>query len=141
MPIRNPFKKSGASLGGEQAQDEVDRPDSRGGSDRDLDKGPVDGTKPATALSIKGSREEPNEYKLSGASPVLYEFVIRLTHDPAFPLLTRCALDLSPQRQRRLPSGTCNNPGHPMLWAIVTARDVLLTRKVALAAREEELLA
>lgn len=69
MPLRNPFKKTGATAL-EQAQDETDRPGSRNGSEKDFERQSVAGsTKSSTALSIKGS--EPDEYKLCGVFPTM----------------------------------------------------------------------
>ncbi|KAI9696538.1 MAG: hypothetical protein M1836_005557 [Candelina mexicana] len=61
MPIRNPFRKGGA----DPLQDENAPPSSRNGTESGFQKTELVGVKPSPALSINGSKDEPNEYKLS----------------------------------------------------------------------------
>ncbi len=62
-PFRNPFstRKPAATTGLEPVNDENARPLSNGATDQ--------AAKPSLALSIKGNKEEPNEFKLSGMVP------------------------------------------------------------------------
>ncbi|KAI9711625.1 MAG: hypothetical protein M1812_007148 [Candelaria pacifica] len=64
MPIRNPFRKGVA----DPLQDENARPSSRNGTESGFQKTELVGAKPSPALSIKGSKDEPNEYKLSAVT-------------------------------------------------------------------------
>lgn len=65
-PFRNPFstKKPSAANGLEPVNDENARPLSNGASAADGQT-----PRPSVALSIKGNRDEPNEFKLSGEFP------------------------------------------------------------------------
>lgn len=66
-PFRNYFsRKTGVTNGPETVSDENTPPTSRNGAEKDLSRPGLAGTKPTSALSIKGNKEEPNEYKLSG---------------------------------------------------------------------------
>jgi hypothetical protein len=62
-PFRNPFSVRKPTNDLEPVNDENARPLSNGA--------PADGQtpKPSIALSIKGNRDEPNEFKLSGEVP------------------------------------------------------------------------
>ena len=63
-PFRNYFSsKRPASTAGVEPNDENQRPGSKS-----ADKTDVATEARASALSIKGTREEPNEYKMSGMS-------------------------------------------------------------------------
>ena len=65
-PFRNPFstKKPSTANGLEPVNDENVRPLSNGVSTADGQP-----PRPSVALSIKGNRDEPNEFKLSGEFP------------------------------------------------------------------------
>jgi hypothetical protein len=65
-PFRNPFstRKPASANGLEPVNDENARPLSNGASVADSQE-----TRPSVALSIKGNRDEPNEFKLSGKVP------------------------------------------------------------------------
>lgn len=73
-PFRNYFsRKTGVTNGPETASDENARPASRNGTEKDASRPGLLGSKPTSALSIKGNKDEPNEYKLSGML-VAYNF-------------------------------------------------------------------
>lgn len=79
-PFRNYFsRKTGVTNGAETASDESARPASRNGAEKDLQRPGLVGIKPTSALSIKGAKDEPNEYKLSGTS-VSCDFAPTTTH-------------------------------------------------------------
>lgn len=63
MPLRNPFKKTTETVPGARPVLGEDghpvRPDG-------FEEAQVVGSKPITAQNVKGIREDPNEYKLSG---------------------------------------------------------------------------
>lgn len=65
-PFRNPFstRKPASANGLEPGDDENVRPVSNGTAVAD-----GQATKPSVALNIKGNRDEPNEFKLSGKFP------------------------------------------------------------------------
>ncbi|KAI9819830.1 MAG: hypothetical protein M1827_006399 [Pycnora praestabilis] len=69
MPIRNPFRKAGATTL-ESYQDENNKPTSYNGRDSGFEETEVAGAKPSSALDIRNNKDESNEYKLSGESPV-----------------------------------------------------------------------
>ena len=91
-PFRNPFstRKPATTNGLEPINDENARPLSNGAFVAD---GPAQ--KQSVALSIKGNRDEPNEFKLSGKLSNQSPNVQRIDADP----------HPSRQRQRRLSSG------------------------------------
>ena len=67
MPMRNPFRKAGAVPGLETVNDENSRPGSRQTPDGGFERASLASTRSTTSiLSIRSSREETNEYKLSG---------------------------------------------------------------------------
>ena len=65
-PFRNPFGRKPLPNGASVAQDENLRPPSTNGSDKDSLRGAYANSRASSSLSIKGRREEPTEYKLSG---------------------------------------------------------------------------
>ena len=68
-PFRNYFsRKTGVTNGPETSSDENARPTSHNGAEKDPSRPSLAGSKPTSALGIKGSKDEPNEYKLSGMS-------------------------------------------------------------------------
>ncbi|KAI9684795.1 MAG: hypothetical protein M1829_000170 [Trizodia sp. TS-e1964] len=65
MPIRNPFKKLGLTTTIDPLLEETAPPTSRNGAEGAAAAPQVPDSKSSTSLSIKGGREEPNEYKMS----------------------------------------------------------------------------
>lgn len=66
-PFRNPFgRKAAVPNGVSTVQDENARPASTNDSDKDSQRASYENSRASSSLSIKGRKEEPTEYKLSG---------------------------------------------------------------------------
>jgi len=65
-PFRNPFGKKAPVFNGTSVQDENVRPSIAVTGDQASQKSSYAGSRASSSLSIKGRKEEPSEYKLSG---------------------------------------------------------------------------
>jgi len=65
-PFRNPFGKKPPAVNGTSVQDENVRPSLAFTGDQASQKSSYADSRTSSSLSIKGRKDEPSEYKLSG---------------------------------------------------------------------------